>query len=107
MKIYKPNPLRLSAGDMPNHISSLMSVIQHSVDIANLHLTDMEICCFYDNGEICPVPVHSAIMCSLSPLLLRLFRDLPEDDRVKFSVHIPESNPNTLMTLRDLVYSGR
>jgi len=106
MKIYKPNPLRLSAGDMPNHISSLMSVIQHSVDIANLHLTDMEICCFYDNGEICPVPVHSAIMCSLSPLLLRLFRDLPEDDRVKFSVHIPESNPNTLMTLRDLVYSG-
>ena len=106
MKIIKPPPLRLSAGDMPYYISSLMSYVEHSVEIANIYMTDMNICCFY-NEDLCTIPVHAAILCSQSPLLNELYHSLLETGHTTFSVLIPDSDPDSIITLRQLVYSGR
>jgi len=81
--------------------TSIMSSLTHNVTLQSSHLTDLVLLCSGPDGLL-PVSVHSAVLCSQSPLLKDLLLSVTEPVLV-----LPEVELDTVWYMLDLVYTGR
>eukprot|EP00092_Neocalanus_flemingeri_P040476 GFUD01044079.1.p1 GENE.GFUD01044079.1~~GFUD01044079.1.p1 ORF type:complete len:261 (+),score=91.11 GFUD01044079.1:79-861(+) len=87
--------------DKNDFFNSIMTSLTHSVTLQSSHLTDLALVCTGPDGPL-PVSVHSPVLSSQSPLMTELLLSVTEPVLV-----LPEVELNTVLSMLDLLYTGR